>query len=108
MQSANSRLPLQPCLQNKGEIYEKLVTGKFSDQFLQKGVSRIILVRRNLWKSSGSTFAFSSKKMKDFCFIRACILFWGVDYIMSHIDQFTGTPMFISAYNSDNIYVLVI
>lgn len=38
MQSANSRLTLQLCLQNKREICEKLVEENLCGKFLQKGV----------------------------------------------------------------------
>lgn len=40
MQSANSRLPLQLCLQNKSEICEKLVVENLCAQFLQKEGSK--------------------------------------------------------------------
>lgn len=40
MQSTISRLPLQLCLQKKGEICEKLLVEKLCGQFLQKGVSK--------------------------------------------------------------------
>lgn len=108
MQSANSRLLLQLCLQNKGEICEKMVVENLCGQFLQKGVSKNNLSQKESLEVIWFNICFSRAKLKEFCFIRACILFCGVNCIMSHIDQFTGTLMFISEYNSDNFYVLVI
>lgn len=106
MQSANSWLPLQLCLQNKSEICEKLVVENLCAQFLQKEGSKNNLGQKESLKVICFDICFYRAKLKDYCFIRACNLFCGVDYIMSHIDQFAGTPVFISDYNLGNLQVL--